>query len=139
MSPAELKTAREACGLSQGWLAERAGVNIRTVRYWEDGRAHSRDGHVAKVPDDVATIIAEADALIARAAREEYAKLSKQFGKPEDVVLYRYRTDTDLWQHRADMVGYPVTYHAAMLHRAAIALRDIGAKVDLLWVDSKPE
>ena len=46
MTPAELKTVREACGLPQSWLAHRAQVNERTVRYWESGKS--------SVPDDVA-------------------------------------------------------------------------------------
>ena len=52
MTPAELKTIREACGLSQAWLAQRAQVNERTVRYWESGKS--------TVPDDVATLVLDA-------------------------------------------------------------------------------
>ena len=56
MTPAELKTLREACGLPQSWLAHQAQVNERTVRYWESGKS--------SVPDDVAALISRIDAQL---------------------------------------------------------------------------
>lgn len=48
VTPAELKTTREALGLSSEWVAEVGGVTVRSVRHWESGNG--------VVPDDVASI-----------------------------------------------------------------------------------
>ena len=37
VTPAELKTTREALGLSSEWVAEVGGVTVRSVRHWESG------------------------------------------------------------------------------------------------------
>jgi DNA-binding transcriptional regulator YiaG len=52
MTSQELKALRESLGLSQQWLADQAGVQKRTVAYWESGRN--------QVPKDVAEIILSA-------------------------------------------------------------------------------
>lgn len=38
MTPAEFKTIRESLGLTAQWIAENAGVKLRTAQYWEAGR-----------------------------------------------------------------------------------------------------
>ena len=43
MTSAELKTTRESLGLTADWLAKKAGVQLRTVRYWESGRNAVRE------------------------------------------------------------------------------------------------
>ena len=121
MTSAELKTLRESLGLSQQWLADRAGVQVRTVKYWESGRN--------AVPDDVGEIISTADGLIARAVRNavgQAEKMRKEYGKPHEVLLLRYRSEEELHYSRPDMIGYPVTYHAALLARARAALIERG-------------
>jgi transcriptional regulator with XRE-family HTH domain len=35
--PADLKSRREALGLTQSALAERLGVSVQAVRHWEQG------------------------------------------------------------------------------------------------------
>ena len=113
MTSAELKTLREACGLSQEWLAQRARVNQRTVRYWESGKS--------PVPEDVAEIISGIDATLnaaAEQAREQARRLSLAHGKPEAVTLFRYSSDAELWEGRPDMSGLPAKCHAALLARA---------------------
>lgn len=44
-TPAKLKIYRELCGLTREELAEVAGVEVRTIRYWERP--------TGRVPDDV--------------------------------------------------------------------------------------
>lgn len=128
MTSAELKTLREACGLSQGWLASRAGVNERTVRYWESGKS--------TVPDDVAALIAEIDETLDHAAMEaaEQARdLVAAHGKPIAVTLFRYASDAELWEARKDMSGLPATCHAALLARARRRLIEDGQAVEIHW------
>lgn len=128
MNAAELKTLREACGLSQEWLAQRAGVNQRTVRYWESGKS--------PVPDDVAQVIAGIDETLetaAEQARTQARRMSLSHGKPEAVTLFRYSSDAELWEHRRDMQGLPATCHAALLARARRLLIADGQAVEIHW------
>jgi len=128
VTPAELKTLREACGLPQSWLAHQAQVNERTVRYWESGKS--------SVPDDVAALIARIDAQLdtaARGALEQAQALATAHGEPQDVTLYRYDTDAELWERRPDMAGLPVTCHAALLARARRLLRTADFAVVIAW------
>jgi transcriptional regulator with XRE-family HTH domain len=128
LNAAELKTLREACGLSQEWLAQRANVNQRTVRYWESGKS--------TVPDDVARLISELDATLSRAAqeaREQARRLALAHGKAETVTLFRYASDAELWERRKDMAGLPATCHAALLARARRLLIDDGQAVEIHW------
>ena len=117
MTPAELKTLRESLGLSAQWLADRAGVLQRSVQYWEAGRS--------RVPDDVAELVLRIDAQFAEATRQSLAVVDDQTARqgqpPENVRLYRYRNDAELWEARPDMAGLPVTAHAALLARVRLA------------------
>ena len=128
MTPAELKTLREACGLPQSWLAHQAQVNERTVRYWESGKS--------SVPDDVAALISRIDAQLDTAARgvlEQAQALTTTHGAPQTITLYRYDTDAELWERRPDMAGLPVTCHAALLARARRLLSAAGFRVVIAW------
>lgn len=118
MSPAELKTLRESMGLSQQWLADRAGVRLRSVQYSEDGRS--------AVKEDVAALVldmdARLDALIHIMMEIIRRRALAGHGKPETVALIRYRDDADLWRFRPEMHGFPASYHAAMVSRLRRAL-----------------
>lgn len=123
MTPAELKTTRESLGLPVAWLAERAGVQERTVRYWESGHT--------PVPADVAQLVQALDEMIDRTVQEgmEQIRRASQAGMhPETVVLVRYRTDDELWAFRSDMKGLPATAHAVLISRLRRAL----------WADGIP-
>jgi DNA-binding transcriptional regulator YiaG len=121
MTPAELKTLREALGLSQAHLAHLAGVQERTVRHWEAGRNAA--------PPDVAAMLANIDASIDRQVQQALAtarELIAQAGHAPDCIdLLRYRTDADLWAAHPDYAPLPVTTHAAMLARTRRALADL--------------
>lgn len=125
MSPAELKTIRESLSLTAQWLADHVGVKLRTVQYWEAGRA--------PVPDDVAELLLQIDAQFAEATRHALAVVDEQTAKqgqpPETVRLYRYRDDAALWEARPDMRGLPVTAHAALLARVRLELLARGQAV----------
>ena len=124
MTAAELKTLREALGLSVSWLAIQAGVRVRTVNYWESGKT--------PVPQDVEEIMRELEAQALTAVNQAVETYIAS-GSPGEVTLLRYRTDADLWKYREDMRGLPATFHAAMLYRASYALRDNGANVHMIY------
>ena len=56
MTPEEFRAARERLGLSVGALARRLGVNVRTVRRWQNGH-HNIPAPVAVA---VAALVCEA-------------------------------------------------------------------------------
>ena len=143
MTSAELKTIRESLGLPVSWLAERANVAERTVRFWESGRN--------QVPDDVAVLIANLDARVNLAVAESLSvvdKVARKNGKPEKVVLLRYHTDADLHHHRPDLAGMPTTFHACIVARlrGQLMARGIETKIVYMdlseymaWLDGKPD
>ncbi len=122
MTPAELKTNREALGLTVGWLAEQAGVGERTVRYWESGRN--------QVPDDVAALIGRIESqtrtMVSNALAQVDEVMRAQGGEPEAVDLRRYASDAELWRNHPGFKPLPATWHAATLARIARALESRG-------------
>lgn len=133
MTPAELKTYREALGLPVAWLAEQAGVAERTVRYWESGRN--------RVPDDVAEIIQRAEAATRRLVAAWLAQVVELHretadalgGEPEGVDLLRYSTDAALWRAHPDLRPLPATCHAAALARLAREMEARGIQAVIEW------
>lgn len=109
MTPAELKTLRESLGLSAQWVADQAGVRLRTVQYWEAGRM--------PVPDDVANLLTSIDRQYDQAVAITMESIEEAPDKPADVVLVRYRADADLWRFRPDMQPLPSSSHAMLLSR----------------------
>lgn len=119
MTPAELKTLREACGLSLPHLAALSGVQERTARYWESGQTI--------VPADVAAMITQLDAQLTHAAQQGASTITDYASahpgqQLSDVVLVRYKSDADLHRFRPDMQGLPTTSHAAIIYRARTLL-----------------
>ena len=66
-------------------------------------------------------------------ALEQAQALATAHGSPQDVTLYRYDTDAELWERRPDMAGLPVTCHAALLARARRLLSAAGFRVVIAW------
>jgi DNA-binding XRE family transcriptional regulator len=131
MTSAELKTYRETLGLPREWLANKAGVNARTVSYWEAGNH--------PVPDDVAALVLEAYSLIQSAADEAIKQVNAiavRNGIPEQINLLRYRTDADLHCYRPDFVGFPAATHAAMLAIICRELRLMGIRCVIVYFDA---
>ena len=120
MTTSELKTIREAIGLTVPDLAALAGVQERTVRYWESGRS--------AVPADVQDQVLKIDAWLTAQAREALATvraLAAEVGAlPESIHLLRYRENADLWRFQPAYRPLPVTVHAAALARTRTALAD---------------
>jgi len=131
MTPAELKTLREACGLSLPNLAALSGVQERTARYWESGQS--------TVPTDVADMISKLDLQLTLSANQavhviaDHARANPD-QQLEDIVLVRYKTDADLHRFRPDMQGLPATTHAAIIYRARAALQEADIQVRIIYM-----
>jgi len=120
MTGAELQTLREACHLSREELADLAGVQARTVKHWENGRA--------AVPADVADVARGMDAAIQQAAAHELAQV-QQGQHPSTAhgaacVLLRYKDNTDA----KGLDGWTPTPCAASASAAIVARVLAGAR-----------
>lgn len=131
MTPSELKTIREAIGLTVPDLAALAGVQERTVRYWESGRS--------AVPADVQDQVLKIDAWLTAQAREALATvraLAAEVGAlPESIHLLRYRASADLWRFQPAYKPLPVTVHAAALARTRTALADLHVRSVIVYME----
>jgi transcriptional regulator with XRE-family HTH domain len=130
MTPAELKTYREALGLTVQWLADKSGVSHRSACYWESGKV--------RVPHDVAQLISTLHGKIHAAADEAVKQVNTiaiATQIPEQVNLLRYKTDGDLHRYRKDFIGLPVTAYAALLNIIARELRLMGISVHIVYFD----
>ena len=114
VTPAELKTAREALGLPSEWVADTAQVALRTVRHWETG--------ATRVPDDVAAAVELLAADICAHAR---GLLGEHTAGP--VTLLRYRDEETLREHTG--LAWPPATHAIA------QLRERGITARLIWFD----
>jgi transcriptional regulator with XRE-family HTH domain len=132
MNGATLKTLREALGLNVAWLASAYGVQERSVRYWESGKA--------PVPDDVAQSIEQLEMLaatmVSNAASLVRAHIAEHGAVDGAVRLVRYETPDDLAKYQPDMKGLPVSFHAAALARTRWALEPDGVAVDVHMLDA---
>lgn len=129
MTSAELKTTRESLGLTADWLAKKAGVQLRTVRYWESGRN--------AVPKDVAKIMTDLQTWRDSAVAAMVQSYEGATPKPDEIVLLRYRDDAQLWTHHPGFEGLPVTFHASALLAAQKALQAIGCRVKIVYMNSE--
>ncbi|MCG7879748.1 MAG: hypothetical protein JAY96_11335 [Candidatus Thiodiazotropha endolucinida] len=122
---------RESLGLTAQWLADQAGVKLRSVQYWESGRS--------PVPEDVAGMINQIEASINYAVGQAVeiinAAKKKQGCYPELVALVRYRTDEDLWRFRGDMRPLPATAHAELLARLTRELSKMGVEFRIVYME----
>ena len=118
VTPAELKTTREALGLSSEWVAEVGGVTVRSVRHWESGNG--------VVPDDVASILDE----LAAAVREHVeSQLAVPAGGP--VTLLRFRDQDTL--RAVTGLSWPAPTRAIAQLRVVDGLRARNVAARLIW------
>lgn len=132
MNGATLKTVREALGLPVSWLAGLAGVQERTVRYWE--------ANTSPVPDDVREQMLRLETLstaMVNQAISQVEQMVSELGQPSvPIHLVRYASDADLGHFQPDMAGLPVTYHAATLARIRWALSEKDIQVIMSTLDA---
>lgn len=134
LTGAELATLRESCNLSRDELAQLVGVQARTVKHWENGRAG--------VPADVATTVAQLHGLIDDAVRRQVAlfrQLQATMPGPPSLALLRYRTADDMAMHNPELAGYPESAQAAiaaqLLHVLPWLPGGADASVRVIWMD----
>ncbi len=119
MTPAEYRTLRETCGLSQQAAADFHNVALRTIAHWETGR----NGVPAGAAQELRTL----NARMERAASEAVALWHEH--SAESVALVRYRSLDDYRGSRADREGLPWPSHNALIARLMLALERAGATV----------
>lgn len=126
---ATLRAWREECGIAQQEVADRFGVNIRSVKRWESGRYD--------IPTDVAAWIAETrekmhDTAAVFAGRA--ITMAKEAGMPRVVVKY-YRTQSELDDARSgsDMPHESYGYVNATSRLAASIIEGEGIGVEYYY------
>lgn len=112
MNPIELRSRREALGLSQVSLADLLGVKQDKVSLWEYGKRPIPEGidrHLAEWEETVEELV--------DAAGETIERIEAAEGCPaEPLVLAVFSSDEALWVAHPEMDGTP-----AVLHRVAMA------------------
>lgn len=143
MTAAELKTLRESLGLPLQWVADQAGVRLRTAQYWESGRS--------SIPDDVAQQLRDIDERlwgIVDQLAKQVQEMVDEAGAPEQIDLVRYRHDDDLWKFQPDFKPLPATCHGMLLSRAQRAVAPLRVPVRIvymqpeaymLWLDGRQD
>lgn len=86
MTGAELQCMREACAVSREELADLVGVQSRTVKHWESGRA--------TVPADVAAIMVSID-IMADHIAGSILHTARNSPKPYQLEIQRRPASTD--------------------------------------------
>lgn len=124
MTPAELKTLREALGLTCQWLADEAGVSMRTVQYWEAGRT--------AVPSDVAQILVMLDERVSAASKRLATDAEASARSPrERVTLTRYRCVEEMLAAGLALSEIPFGAQSAVIYRAKKLLEVAGLSVKI--------
>lgn len=117
MTPAELKSWREALGLQAEWCREKLGISLRAFRYLEAGV-------YTKGLDDFQALLrrvqAQQEAMVARALEVIRKSRAKQ------VTLTRYRQDQEMLDQEL-----PATAHARAMWeiRRVAAEEKIGVRI----------
>jgi DNA-binding XRE family transcriptional regulator len=151
LTGAELQSMREGAGLSREALAQLVGVQARTIKHWENGRAG--------VPDDVAHVAAKAAQRVATAAHRLRMQARRthhgtpgfsetawgpdgephhlQIGQatpPAPVVLMRYR-ETEHMHHTEAAAGFTADTHGAAVAQALQGLSLDNVPTRVVWFD----
>ena len=109
LTPAELKTWREALGLSTEWLAQRTGVSVRTVQHWESPKG--------SVPDDVSELMNDILWFCKEMADLELKRASN--------VLLRFKTNEEFHKNIPSFDFLTYKAHAAILFLAQMQNPDL--------------
>ncbi|GHG33221.1 hypothetical protein GCM10018777_56690 [Streptomyces albogriseolus] len=121
LTAAELRIAREYLGLTGDKMAEKLGVNPRTLRSWEQGR----DPIPGRIRPEVAEMKAATDAAV--------AKLVAGLEDSDDDTLITYRTDEEYKEAMRGTSwsegwhGWSASWHRQVCARVAA---QTGARID---------
>jgi predicted transcriptional regulator len=107
MTDAEFRCVREWLAVTGEWLADRLGVEGRTVRRWEAG--------TSPIPDGVREELEALEAMTGEAVAQAVAQLQDV----PDVTVVVYRTDEDYRAAVAE-TRMPASWHRRVVMRAAL-------------------
>lgn len=121
MNPLELRTRRQALGLSQEEFARLAGVGQATISQWEAGARTPRDPNSIHV---LLCVLEDAHAELI----DQIAELAEHASAVRDlprVTLRTYASDADYWANdaRAREAGLPSALHRTATAHAAYLVR----------------
>lgn len=128
LTPAEVRIAREYLGLNGDKMADKLGVNPRTLRSWEQGR----DSVPGRIRPEIAEMKATTDAAV--------AKLVATLDDSGDDTLVTFRNDDEYaaWVRDTSWSegwhGWSASWHRQVCARAAAKA---GARID--YADSEDE
>lgn len=121
LTSAEVRIAREYLGLTGDKMAEKLGVNPRTLRSWEQGR----DPIPGRIRPEIAEMKAATDAAV--------AKLAAALEDSDDDTLITFRNDEEYtaWARGTSWSegwhGWSASWHRQVCARAAA---QTGARID---------
>ncbi|MEW2187688.1 DUF1870 family protein [Streptomyces cellulosae] len=127
LTAAELRIAREYLGLTGDKMAEKLGVNPRTLRSWEQGR----DPIPGRIRPEVAEMKAATDAAV--------AKLVAGLEDSDDDTLITYRTDEEYKEAMRGTSwsegwhGWSASWHRQVCARVAA---QTGARIDYADIEA---
>lgn len=140
MNTATFRTYLELLGLEHEWIANRLGVNVRSVERW---CAPAKPGKREHTPPKMAAdfILALVDKLTRYVdeAVDGVQAYRDEFGDaPESMDLRRYVTAQSFRIGEMAGAGFPHGFHNAVLRQIALALHEEGYRVDVDWVPVEP-
>lgn len=112
---AAFRAIREDCGLSQQDVADEAGVNVRSVKRWENDGI---EGYMP--PDDVWQFLLAARGALYEDARTISDQMIESLKNGSSITLFYNRTQPDLDEVQLDEgIDEPVGYANARLREIA--------------------
>lgn len=121
LTPAEVRIAREYLGLTGDRMAEKLGVNPRTLRSWEQGR----DPVPGRIRPEIAELKEATDAAVAKLVAglaESGDDTLITFGSDEEYTAWAKGISWSEGWH-----GWPASWHRQVCARAAA---QTGARID---------
>lgn len=117
MSPIELKSRREALGLTQAGLSQALHVKQGTINGWETGSRPippGVNGNLDSLEERLERFVDLAVQGIEAAARQD-----------SSACLYVWPDDNSFWKAHPDADGTPATLHRVAMARAKTLTADI--------------
>jgi transcriptional regulator with XRE-family HTH domain len=106
LSAAAFRVTREHLGLTVDWVADRMGVQPRTVHRWEAGASPVPEGVRIELED------------LATAASDTVAEWVAKLRGQDQPSIRTYRTDAD-YRRRVQGGRLPASWHRAVVARVA--------------------
>lgn len=112
MTNAEIKSYREYLGLTVHDLARLANTTHQKISVWESTGADH-----AVVPENVVKSLWQLDTLANTFVSETVAAINAHIQVSSPVILYRFKTDNELWEHIPELKNLPIAFHMVCVFR----------------------